>query len=614
MPDSVHPKLRRISHTPLRDVLRFRFTGRLDWKLRLANSGLPKPAADLIRRVVKRTRLWRLERAGVADELVAHFADGMEAGSNVEQLIKSFGDERVAAKLIRRAKRRSRPWPWQFWNVSFRVMAVVLAIYAVLLIRFCVGQPTISVDYVAEFNAPIVAVAPSDRAWPVWRQAILACADRDKTGGLAFAEAIYNADEPDMPWSETTKWLDQHVQGIELARQAGQMPALGFVLGPGGSADNPLMPFPSLRQKPFTPGSERPAESVVDARLPHLDDLWRIGDFLSHDAKLAAERGEGVRTERDLMAMFGLARQLRTAEGFLVSQLVGIGIDNSAIRRLRTILFTHPQLLKDDQLIRIAHEISGPRVAADLMGLKREREAFADIVQRSYTDDGRGDGHMTLVGLRFVSMHMGLMADSKPLDSLHLAAASALWVFSVSRAELMTQFNRLMDQAEANFRQPVREVDVYKVQSQINAIKDSPIHLIRFGMLADFTSGFSRVQSSGEQYLGNRDGVVVGIALELHRRRHGHYPVALSELTPDLLPEVPADRITGDPVKYKLIDGKPVVYSVGVDRIDDGGKPPNGPDSFRREDAAAQWGIDPQRVPRGDWLLFAPDPPDAQDH
>jgi hypothetical protein len=81
----------------------------------------------------------------------------------------------------------------------------------------------------------------------------------------------------------------------------------------------------------------------------------------------------------------------------------------------------------------------------------------------------------------------------------------------------------------------------------------------------------------------------------------------LNDLTPELLPEIPADRITGDPIKYHLIDGKPVVYSVGADRIDDGGKPPtNG--GTRNWYGGAQWDVKPVDAARGDWVLYPPDP------
>jgi hypothetical protein len=98
------------------------------------------------------------------------------------------------------------------------------------------------------------------------------------------------------------------------------------------------------------------------------------------------------------------------------------------------------------------------------------------------------------------------------------------------------------------------------------------------------------------------------LALEMYHRHHGQYPQSVQELVPELLPIVPLDRITGDPVKYRVIDGRPVVYSVGVDRKDDGGRPP----IIRGEidnTAAASWpqpGQTPGKIPDGDWVLFPP--------
>jgi hypothetical protein len=67
---------------------------------------------------------------------------------------------------------------------------------------------------------------------------------------------------------------------------------------------------------------------------------------------------------------------------------------------------------------------------------------------------------------------------------------------------------------------------------------------------------------------------------------------------PQLLPIVPADRITGEPVKYLLKSGQPVVYSVGADRKDDGGR------YTRDPQAAASWDLDLTSASKGDWMLY----------
>ena len=42
------------------------------------------------------------------------------------------------------------------------------------------------------------------------------------------------------------------------------------------------------------------------------------------------------------------------------------------------------------------------------------------------------------------------------------------------------------------------------------------------------------------------------LALKLYRSLHGHYPQSLSELAPELLPEVPLNPMTGKEIKYRL--------------------------------------------------------------
>ena len=101
------PLLRRLWHTPLRDIARGRLTARLDIAGLLVAAELPAPIPDTIRTTTRKTRLWRLEQTDVARELIAHFRDGLNAGTPPE-LVAAFGDPVITARLIRRAKKRNR--------------------------------------------------------------------------------------------------------------------------------------------------------------------------------------------------------------------------------------------------------------------------------------------------------------------------------------------------------------------------------------------------------------------------------------------------------------------------------------------------------------------------
>lgn len=67
--------------------------------------------------------------------------------------------------------------------------------------------------------------------------------------------------------------------------------------------------------------------------------------------------------------------------------------------------------------------------------------------------------------------------------------------------------------------------------------------------------------------------IMTAIALERFHRRHGNYPPSLAELTPEFLNRPPVDFMDGQPLRYRLTEDRHfVLYSVGLDGVDHGGK------------------------------------------
>ena len=64
----------------------------------------------------------------------------------------------------------------------------------------------------------------------------------------------------------------------------------------------------------------------------------------------------------------------------------------------------------------------------------------------------------------------------------------------------------------------------------------------------------------------------VAVALRLHQMDHGRYPDTLAALVSQWLDAVPKDAFADGPLRYATVQGQPVVYSVGPDGEDDGGK------------------------------------------
>jgi hypothetical protein len=64
---------------------------------------------------------------------------------------------------------------------------------------------------------------------------------------------------------------------------------------------------------------------------------------------------------------------------------------------------------------------------------------------------------------------------------------------------------------------------------------------------------------------------VVALAAERFRLAHKRWPASVNELCPAFLPEPPVDPFDGRPLRLTRWADGVVVYSVGMDGVDDGG-------------------------------------------
>jgi len=65
---------------------------------------------------------------------------------------------------------------------------------------------------------------------------------------------------------------------------------------------------------------------------------------------------------------------------------------------------------------------------------------------------------------------------------------------------------------------------------------------------------------------------IVALAVERFRHEHGRWPNSLAELVPSKLSKIYTDPYDGQPLRYRKNKEGVVIYSVGPDKIDDGGK------------------------------------------
>jgi hypothetical protein len=84
---------------------------------------------------------------------------------------------------------------------------------------------------------------------------------------------------------------------------------------------------------------------------------------------------------------------------------------------------------------------------------------------------------------------------------------------------------------------------------------------------------FLQATQRAASFQTSTDEAVIACALERFRLANGQYPDALEKLSPSFLQKIPRDVMTGEMLHYRPTnDGKFLLYSVGMNGSDDGGK------------------------------------------
>ncbi len=622
----VHPGwLARVRSTPLRDALRWDWSGQLDPRVLIAAAELPAPIPGLIFRVVHGTRLWRREQLDVARELVAHFGDGLMAGRSPQELVRDFGSAPQASRLIRQAKRRNRPAWWQCWHVLFRTVAIAVGLgivaYMLLSVRFFWGRPDVARNYCDEINAAR-HVDENDRAWPIYREALLKLGRED--AGWVDADKVANGPNG-KHWAAAVELLRRHPDVLELVRQGAAKKSLGYYLGDRADLNAVGAAGEWLISKHMPVAADNP--EINSVHLAGTQGCRTIARLLALDARVAAFTGDGARVVADIAALLSLSEQQFEPRATLVEQLVGLAIFGQAIDTIGRVLADTPAVLTEEQLRELAHRTAAYRNGQMSIDFAFEQMLFDDILQRAYTDDGHGNGRITPTGLvvlandiderQFSVFHLlDSPTSDERLATLGVRMLSpAMACFIGSRQENQRLYRELMDEMIAvhqgvPWHWDTKAIDAY--DNRLNQMAPGNLRF-RYCFVSLLMPSIGAALNAAERSTQIRDAAEVAIALELWHHRHGQWPDKLDRLVPALLPAVPPDRVDGQPIRYVVRDGRPVVYSLGRDRRDDGGRPSENP-----EDAIEnQYGpIKPNSrtsAPAGDWILWPPVPVAVED-
>jgi hypothetical protein len=543
----------------------------------LGASGLPRELQDLVRLVVSHCRLSKREKSQAAAMLCDRFAEQLDAGRTVQQITGELGEPRVVARSLSRDVRRNRSLSVRIFRRGVQgvvlCLLLLIAAYGYYFVRFNFGKPNIARNFAQEHNDRVLARPEAERAWPIYRQLLpgwkhLTYTDEEGTAG--YPDLV-----PGTPgWDAAVANHKANAAAIETIRRAARLPVLGYPLR---EDDDPFIVAsePDFAGDPVvdSPASVASNPPLREENLRHLGKIQFFARTLRFDAMHAAATGDGRRVTDNIAAMLGLGAQLRDSK-FLVSDLVSTAVTSRGLGTLGDILAKYPAVLSDSQLTELAALLAPAAGESNpfLVRFEMQRQVLQDILQRSYTDDGEGDGVLTAEGVGFIATLDIAPPPPGMGTSFGLATLGPLvsqWM--ANRAELTRYFDDAVASVERFMQLPLWE---RTSDLQIGTHHPGSIDRIRFWIAEILLLATDKVALGPEFALQERDAIRTAIALEQFKRARGGYPATLAELTPALLAEIPPDRYSGKPLCYGLTDGKPRLYSIGVDRIDNGGTPP----------------------------------------
>jgi len=561
-----------IVSTPIRDALRGDWSGRLSYKQILRTSALPIAIIERIIRILRKARLWRNERNDVTRELIAHFQEGLDRGVPAALLVDQFGDVKTTARLIRRAKLRKRPIWWKTWYGVSRsfvgLLAVLLVLYVVQAIRFISGRPVITHNYLKELNEEIGRIPIEDRAWPVYVEAMK---DFPK-----WPQSIWEAAEngpASEDWPELVAFIKDNQSRISVIEKAADKPRLGWFVGESVESDG--SDSKHINTLEYYDQSAASADSLISLPIsPVSSYLLNAFHVLRMAFKVAVAEDDPQAAQKYLVIFVRIAEQLLNNQNYplLINQLSGIAIFSGASRILNDLLVDSPDFFTLEQLDELS-KIWSSFHAGELIRFSYEAEMMVhlDVLQRVYTPGPKG--RLCSDGYSFVNG--SIFAGRTPLRSERFEWRGPLLMSLAVNRETSTKETRSFVK-ESEDLLSVRpwvwneesEQRLLSLEEKCNTI----FPVLRNPMLL-YEAAHRQLARNAERAEQSRTTTLVAIALTRFKRERGRWPDQLEQLVPTYLASVPLDPNDGQPIRYKLIDNRPLVYSVGSDRFDDGGVP-----------------------------------------
>ena len=515
---------------------------------------LPACAAKFIKLVIKKMRYRKKVRSDVQAELVAHFKDELkdcktdeQRQQKAERLIADFGDAKLLAVLLRRAKKRCRP----LWRTVFartcQVIVILFICFILYVAWFLTGKPVVTTDYVAQLNRIVRPVADeSMNAATLYEKAAELYKGSTDEEFSKLLQEKYGETTPEEK-QRIEKWIAENNKIFDLIMTGAQKPYYW---------------------------QEYKGDAMMAILIPNLADFRKLAKALRWKIWLAAEQGRYEGAFTNIKVSYKLGQQLK-GDVILIEQLVGIAIETLAVGTLRDVLGEYE--IDSPKLATLQEDFEQMIASEDFkVSLKAEKLFMYDEIQRCFTEDRFGGGHLYPSRV----MALGALGNGNQLSTYEiifevissqegwLGAAQVLF-FHPNKQETLQMVESFYD---------FLEVIVPKTPGQMHIEEFDPekeaMTIIKGNMLLEFlTPALWKVSELGHRVKMDVEATLTLIAILRYRQDKGGYPENLEELiTGGYLKRLPIDAWSDKPLVYRATDNNFILYSIGRNFEDDGGE------------------------------------------
>jgi hypothetical protein len=333
----------------------------------------------------------------------------------------------------------------------------------------------------------------------------------------------------------------------------------------------------SKRPQFYSPLVSGRSSGLIAALLPGVQKCRDFASALVIRAMLRIGQGNYDDAWQDLLACHRLGRLVMRG-GTLIEALVGIAIDSVAARA--DLVFLDRAKLRAQQVkscLRDLHKLPPLAEIADKMS-PTDRFMLLETVMMV---DRYGIKHLEYIGAVTISRPP---KNPGPLPKRILEGID--WDPALRNA------NRWYDRLVAAMREKdrgSRKVKLDQIEMELKALKKKVVD----------SGGLAQLSTSGKKAKGKvivdilvslmmpavakvldavdrtrqvQANISLALALAWYQREHGHYPKKLAALAPEYLPEIPGDMFSGKPLIYRPARKGYLLYSVGVNGNDEGGR------------------------------------------